>query len=252
MIAKEILVQLGLSNAESGVYIALLIVGQASLGQIIHQTNLRKSTVHESLTRLTEKGLVSFVSKKYRKFYTAAPPERLLQILEDKQKNLEILREKTNNFIEQSKELYSFAKPQAEAQVLVGIEGFKTMRNDVLKYANKEHLLLGAISRENEVLQGFFESWNNKRQKLKINLRILHKQSAKEKKMTDSKYMGKYFETRFLPSEVENPSVINIYGDRVVNVLWNQDNPICFMIINKDIAEGYRKYFEYLWKLSEK
>ena len=67
MIAKEILVQLGLSNAESGVYIALLIVGQASLGQIIHQTNLRKSTVHESLTRLTEKGLVSFVSKKYRR-----------------------------------------------------------------------------------------------------------------------------------------------------------------------------------------
>ena len=55
-------------------------------------------------------------------------------------------------------------------------------------------------------------------------------------------------ETKFLPKEYSSPAVINIYGDKVVNVLWKEDNPICFMIINKDIADSYRKWFKLLWK----
>ena len=66
--------------------------------------------------------------------------------------------------------------------------------------------------------------------------------------MAKIKTMGKYFETRFLPDELESPAVINIFGDRVVNVLWKNDEPICFLLINKEIADSYRKYFDYLWK----
>ena len=62
-----------------------------------------------------------------------------------------------------------------------------------------------------------------------------------------------YFaEKRFLPAHISNPAVINIYGDRVVNVLWKGNYPICFVMANKDIADAYRKYFDMLWKVSEK
>src|SRR3989338_9007168 len=97
------------------------------------------------------------------------------------------------------------------------------MRRDVLKNAKGEHLLIGAISRESDVIPGFFEDWNKERQKKRIMLKILHKESARKKSMTNKEYMGKYFFTRFLPEEIESPAVINIYGDRVVNVLW-KDN----------------------------
>jgi hypothetical protein len=63
--------------------------------------------------------------------------------------------------------------------------------------------------------------------------------------------MGKLFETKFLPKDVENPTIINIYGDRVVNVLWKGEESICFMLINKEIADSYRNYFNYLWKISK-
>jgi len=122
------------------------------------------------------------------------------------------------------------------------------MRRDVLRNAKGEHLLIGAISREDEVIRGFFEEWNEQRQKKGIYIRILHKESAREKAMVKKEFMGKYFETRFLPEELESPAIINIYGDRVVNVLWKNNYPLCFLLINKEIADSHRKYFEYLWK----
>ena len=63
--------------------------------------------------------------------------------------------------------------------------------------------------------------------------------------------MGKMLEIKFLPKEIENPSIINIYGDRVANVLWKGKYPICFLLINKEIADSYRNYFEWLWKLAK-
>ena len=82
-------------------------------------------------------------------------------------------------------------------------------------------------------------------------MRILHKESARTKAMVNKEFMGNFFETKFLPEELESPAVINVYGERVVNVLWKKDYPLCFMLINKEIADSYRKYFEYLWKIAK-
>ena len=53
---------------------------------------------------------------------------------------------------------------------------------------------------------------------------------------------------RMLPKEINNSVVINIYGNRVITILWKEKIPICFMLINKEISESYKKYFEHLWK----
>jgi hypothetical protein len=45
---------------------------------------------------------------------------------------------------------------------------------------------------------------------------------------------------------------VNIYRDKVAIILWNEENPIAIVIKNKDISEGYKKYFEMTWKISKK
>ena len=245
----EILEKIGLSKAEIKVYLALLQLGSTPSGRIVKETEFRKSTVYESISRLQEKGLVSYVIKDGIKHFEATNPERITDFIQEKKRKLNEVENEANKLIQQLKKGFDTLKPHAEAHVLVGIEGFKTMRRDVLRNAKGEHLLIGAISREDEVMPGFFEEWNKQRKKKKIHLRILHKESAKEKKMVKTKFMGRYFETRFLPKQLESPAVINIYGDRVVNVLWKKDYPICFLLINKEISDSYRKYFDYLWKL---
>lgn len=245
-----ILEKIGLSKAEIKVYVTLLELGSAPSGRIVKETGLRKSTVYETISRLQEKGLVSYVIKESVKHFEAADPEKINDFVLDQKRKLEEMEKETKVLAKQLKKGFDILRPHAEAHVLIGVEGFKTMRRDALRNTQNEHLLIGAISRENEIMPAFFEWWNKERQKKKNNLRILHKESARGKEMTKKKFMGKYFETKYLPPEIENPAIINIYGDRVVNVLWKKEYPICFLLINKEISDSYRKYFEYLWKIA--
>ena len=248
----KILEKIGLSKAEIKVYLALLQLGSVPSGKIAKETDLRRSTVYDSIKRLQSKGLISYIIKHGMNHFEATPPERIMDFIKEKKRKLDETEKQAENLVKQLKKGFGILKPQAEAQILEGIEGFKTMRRDVLRNSRGEHLLIGAISREDEIMPAFFKDWNKQRQKKRIRIKIIHKKSAKEKAMAKPEFMGKYFETRFLPDEIENPSVINIYGDRVVNVLWKGKNPLCFLLINKDIADSYRKYFDYLWKISKK
>jgi sugar-specific transcriptional regulator TrmB len=222
------------------------------LARVVHETGFRKSTVYESIKRLQEKGLVSYVVKDAKKYFEAADPDKLLDFVQDRKRVFDEYEKEVHKILPELKKGFTVTKPHAEAHVLVGIEGFKTMRRDALRNAGKEHLLLGSISREHEVIPGFFNSWNTSRLVKGIHLRILHKESTREKAMASWKFMEKNFETRFLPKEIESPAVVNIYGNRVVNVVWKGNHPICFMLINKDIADSYRQYFNYLWKMAKK
>ena len=243
--------KIGLSKAEIKVYISLLGLGSVPCGKIVNETELRKSTVYESIRRLQEKGLVSYVIKDSMKYFESSSPDRIIDFIQEQKRTLSETEKESKELIDQLKKGFDIIKPHAEAHVFGGVEGFKTMRRDVLKNAKGEHILIGAISREDEVMPGFFEDWNKQRQKKRIILRILHKESAREKAMSKKEFMGKYFETKFLPEELESPAIINVYGDRVVNVLWKNKYPTCFLLINKEIANSYRKYFYYLWSLAK-
>ncbi len=185
------------------------------------------------------------------KHFEASDPERILDYLNEQKRKISENEKKAKDLVKLLHQGFDVSRPHAQAHILIGIEGFKTMRRDVLRHAKGEHLLIGAISKENEIMPAFFEDWNKRRQKKKINLKILHKESAKGKLMTKNDFMGKYFQTKFLPESIENPAVINIYGDRVANILWKNNEPICFLLINKEISDSYRKYFDYLWNLAK-
>lgn len=239
--------EIGLSKAEIRIYVALLKLGATTTGSITKETDLRKSTVYDGLNRLLEKGIVSYSIRNSVKYFEATTPERIIDFIAEKKRKLAQTESEVREMIPQLKALSGFNKPKAEAHVFLGIEGFKTMRRDILKHCSGELLLLGAISREDKAMPFFYNQWNKERIKRKIKIRILHKQKTGDTVVERSRLMN----IKFLPEEIANPVVINIYGDRVVSLIWKGDYPLCFMLINKDIADAYRRYFEYLWKTAQ-
>jgi len=181
-------------------------------------------------------------------FFEATSSEKLIDVLEEEKFGIEKKIDKLKRILPELNK-YRESKPKAEAHILEGIEGFKAMRRDVLKHAGKEHLMIGSIARENEVMPLFFQKWDRERIKKEIKIRVLYKFDARGKPLAQKQA---YAEKRFLPEHISNPAVINIYGDRVVNVLWKGNYPLCFVMVNKDIADAYRKYFELLWSASKK
>ena len=70
---QETLQELGLSKAEVKVYLALLKIGEGKIGNILKIVDITPSNVHESLEKLTKKGLVSFIKMNNVKVYKPAP-----------------------------------------------------------------------------------------------------------------------------------------------------------------------------------
>jgi hypothetical protein len=51
--------------------------------------------------------------------------------------------------------------------------------------------------------------------------------------------------------EIKSPATTTIYSDKIaIHIL--SDKPIVIIIKNKEIAEGYRNYFNFLWKIAKK
>ena len=81
--------EMGLAPGERKCYLALLETGLTSAGPLIKRTGMQKSAVYFCLERLLDKGLASFVMRNNIKYFEAARPERLLEYVDEREKELE-------------------------------------------------------------------------------------------------------------------------------------------------------------------
>jgi len=232
---KEILQKLGLTDNEARVYLALLELGPSLAGQISRKTGVHRRNIYDITERLIEKGLIGYIVKNNRRLFEAANPERLKEILKEKQRELE---EALPNLTL----LYQKTKEKQETNFYKGIEGLKTIFQEQVTGKSKEILILGASSSAFEVLPFYFKWYDKDRVKKKIKARIIA--SNKLPKIPLS-------EIRYLPQKYSNPLAINIYGDKVAIILWKKP-PLTIVIKEQEIADSYRKYFELMWKIGKK
>lgn len=232
---KEILQKLGLTDNEARVYLALLELGPSLAGQISRKTGVHRRNIYDITERLIEKGLIGYIVKNNRRLFEAANPERLKEILKEKQRELE---EALPNLTL----LYQKTKEKQETNFYKGIEGLKTIFQEQVTGKSKEILILGASSSAFEVLPFYFKWYDKDRVKKKIKARIIA--SNKLPKIPLS-------EIRYLPQKYSNPLAINIYGDKVAITLWKKP-PLAIVIKEQEIADSYRKYFELMWKIGKK
>ncbi len=88
----EILGELGFSEREIKVYLGLLELGETTVGPIAAKTRLHNSKVYETLDKLIDRGLITFVIKSRTKYFLALPPKLILTMIKEKQRRfLEIL-----------------------------------------------------------------------------------------------------------------------------------------------------------------
>ena len=79
----ENLTKFGLTEKEARVYLTLLETGSSLVSDVAKKSRINRSTSYVLLEALAEKGLVSISEQKNVRLYTPAPPERLIQLLEE-------------------------------------------------------------------------------------------------------------------------------------------------------------------------
>ena len=236
---NKILQDLGLTDSESKVYLALLELGPSLAGTISRKTGIHRRNIYDITERLIKKGLIGYILKNNRRTFEAANPERFNEILKEKQ---EELQESLGDLMF----LYQKTKEKQETNFYTGTEGLKTVFQDQLEINSrekKEILILGASQSAFEVLPFYFKWYDLDRVKKKIKARIIASEKLSKK--------IPLAEIRYLPQKYTNPLAINIYKDKVAIILWKK-SPIAIVIKEKEIADSYRQYFEIMWKTARK
>jgi len=232
---NALLEELGLTDSESKVYLALLELGASPIGSITKKTGIHRRNIYDITDRLIKKGLIGYITKNNIKTFEAVNPRRLRDILKEKEKNLD----DNFPFLE---ELFSRTKEKQETNFYKGKAGLKAVFQDQLEQ-NKEVLIIGATPQAEELLPFYFKWYDQTRLKKKINMKIIAYESLP--------YKIPLSEIRFLPGKYSNPLAINIFKDKVAIILWKKD-PLAIVIKNDEIASSYKKHFDFLWKQARK
>lgn len=237
----KILREIGLTETEIKVYLALLESGATSAGKIVDKTGVYRKNLYDALSRLVEKGLVTYIIENKIKFFQAKKPSNLEKYLNEKKAKIEEQKPEVQKIISELNYLFNKAPVEIESEIYRGTEGIKTILKECLNY--KEVLFIGATGDVENRLPYFWPHYNKKREKSKCRWKLLLIHEARNKSITKSKY----YEYKILPKILSGLNVIYIYGDYVANVLW-LEKPVAFVIKHKSLSDNYRKYFNYLWR----
>ena len=241
---KETLKETGLMDEEITVYLTMLKLGSSLASKIAEETRINRSHVYQLLERLISKGFVSYVIKENRKYFNAVNPEKIINILKEKEQKLQTILPTLLG-------LATFQKEKPIVEIFESKEGIKTILNDILK-VKKTWLAFGSSGKGPEVLPYYSEHWEKEREKRKIHLRGIldNSKSGLLRGKTLSKL--KYTQIRYSSEKYSNPSSTWIYGDRLVFVVWSKDHPLAIRIISKEITENFTSHFEVLWENARK
>lgn len=236
--------QIGLTEGEIKVYLALLELGSSSTGKITKKSGISGSKVYEVLDRLMNKGLANYVIKNNIKHFEATSPERLIDYLDEKGKEIE--KEKVNiHKIIPELLLKQKHNVKSEVKVFTGFEGLKTANEDIIKTLKKgEEWLSMGLTEQPKSLEVYFTN----KQKERAKKGIIHKHLLNEKYKSLYNKRRKLAHThfRFLPKEFEMPTSIEIYKNKVI-IFIITENPMAIMIESREVFESFKKYFEVVW-----
>ncbi len=230
----------GLTESESKVYLALLRKGPSQAGVITKETGIHRRTIYDILYRLRSKGLISNIVINNNRFFEAVNPDRLLELLKEKEASLK-------EALPELKTIYKTTKEKKEVAFFRGKQALKTVFDDQIK-EGKEILVMGKYIELDQVTKFYFRKFDKNRIDKKIHMKMIFESEARDIKnskeipLTNVKYINK----------LENSNMNSyIYGNNVVLVLWNED-PIAILIRQKEIADGFRSYFEIMWEIAKK
>lgn len=246
---EEELKLLGLNDIDIKVYLTLLRLGESLASEIAHKAEIPRASIYDILERLEKEGLVSYISKDFKKFFSAAEPEIII-------KNIEYKKQKIKDILPELEKIKKGTSKKTKTEVYEGRRGIQTIMNLVLE--EKELFVLGASRKSIEILPFFVEKWHKERIKRKIKVRIIYNDTEKIRKSLQNPNtremlgIGKGWNYRFLHMNYLSPIMTIVFGKRVALINWVKDQLLAILIESKDISETYKQYILSLWKIAKK
>ncbi|MEK6952697.1 MAG: helix-turn-helix domain-containing protein [Nanoarchaeota archaeon] len=241
---KKLLEDIGLTNGEIKVYLALLKLTETTTGKIIEEAQISSGKIYEILDKLIKKGLVSYITKDKTKYFSAASPNRILDYVHEKEKSLKEKETELEKELPSLLEIQKTSKKEYETHLFKGFKGIQTAIFEALEDLKEkdEVLAMGIRSTKEKQYNILWQRWHKER----IKKRIICKAIFSDK---NTEYYKQFKKMKFIKLKVIEgitPSAIDIMKDKVLIFTYGKE-PSCLFIKNQEIAQSFTSFFNNLW-----
>ncbi|MFA6585928.1 MAG: helix-turn-helix domain-containing protein [Candidatus Paceibacterota bacterium] len=244
MIKKEQLIDLGFSNKEASVYLALLELGPSTTTEISRKAGINRTTGYDILESLASGGLVNLIGETKIQKFVAESPDKVISFLENKIKQSQEKLKQAHILLPELLSVYN-VKEKPKVRFYEGIERVKEAFEDTLNA--KVEIIGYAVGTDaftavgEEYLRDYFKRRVGKNIKVRVivpddpdTLKVISKD---EEELRESLIVPKdkfYFTTE-----------TNIYNNKIIIVSWKEKFAV--ILESKEIADAQKKVFELAW-----
>lgn len=238
---EKYLQDIGLSEKEAAVYLALLAVDNASVVSLAQKTKIKRPTVYVTLASLAKKGLVSETPSGKKTHYHAEPPERLETFVEQRKLSFAEQAKKLRDIIPQIKSAQREGGERPIVKYFEGKEGILNSLEEFVETEDKDGTMYLIYPRD--LLEEIFTEEDRKKYRgvrlnkhIKSNALYTYAKGEVPSDITGERI--KIDENKY-PISCD----IAIYKDRVrINILGKKLSGI--FVRSKDFAETMRSIFQ--------
>jgi sugar-specific transcriptional regulator TrmB len=235
---EGVLENLGLSRNESKIYLELLALGKATATEISKQTKIYRANVYDALSKLIEKGLVAYAIQDKAKKYEAADPVSLLNILKERQLELE-------KFLPQLVLRKKMAAKQSDMYVYNGLTPAKNTLKELLRY-NQPIYVYGTPPNISSMAKGFLQEFHKERVEKKIPMFHVYSKEAEPDFQDVGVNKLPHTFSKHLPDGMVLPMSTTICGDEVQLKFWTRSGSVVVMK-SREVADSFRENFNHFW-----
>lgn len=121
----------GLNTKEATTYLAVLELGETSMGQLVKKSKLKRTTLYDIVESLKDKGLISTTKRNKKILYVADNPNKLVEQMEERKQALE-------KIIPELLAITNSIPNKPKVRYFEGIEGIKEVYRDILRYPDQK------------------------------------------------------------------------------------------------------------------
>ncbi len=243
----QVLTDLGLSEKEAQVYLALLEIGSQPVSTVAKSAGINRTTCYVILEELGQKGLVSSFIRANIKYFSAAPPSTLEAFLANQKKQITSQESILHENIEALMNVVNKESIKPKVYFLEGLSGIQRTYEDTLKEGQTICAIESVSAMSPEVKKWIYGSYIPKRKKAGIFAHAILTDTPEHREFQklDEKQMRK---TKLIANDLLDFQIeLNIYGNKSSFIAYQESNYTSVIIENEAITKSLKSMFDLVW-----
>ncbi len=241
--------QLGLAENEATLYMILLKYGETTVQELQKHSPFPRTLLYHILNQLILLGLVTFIQKPRRTVYIAEDPEKLYELLAEREKEFKKNKDTLQETIPQLRNQYRLSHSRPGIRLFEGIERYREALEDIIQ--SRPECVYSYIDGHDKNKPGIHVREQMKKERIAWGIpeKILLRETAETRSWVAQQEKEVLISYKFIPRAV-NPFTIDLhlYDNKVVQTSYEGKEPIVTMIENTQFSTMQKNIFNFFWE----